>query len=214
MVDMVVFPENIRPEPVGGPGYSVSVQRYPVSGRESRNLNRESGLLQWQVGLDGRDIAEVHQVISFFRARRGNHRSFLYKDWADFQTVSPDLPISPTDQVLGVGDGTNKVFNLVTTYPDDGGNPEVRRITYPVSGSVRVALDAVEKTETTDWSINYTDGSGQITFVTAPGPGVQVTWGGQFYVPVRFVQSLQQISLRTFQSGEWPTLDIVEVTGE
>ena len=83
------------------------------------------------------------------------------------------------DQALGTGDGVRTEFPLVKTY---GG--QVRRITRPVAGTVRVSVDGVELAERLDarrrraWSSS----------TTAPAEGAAVAAGFRFDVPVRFAE--------------------------
>jgi uncharacterized protein (TIGR02217 family) len=60
---------------------------------------------------------------------------------------------------------------------------EVRTITKPVAGTVKVYLDGVE--QLWGWSVDTT--TGVVTFGTAPAMGVEVTADCEFDVPVRSI---------------------------
>jgi uncharacterized protein (TIGR02217 family) len=83
-------------------------------------------------------------------------------------------------QLLGTGDDTQTQFQLVKHYPS-GSVVEVRTITKPVAGTVRVYLDDVEQASV--WSVDTT--TGLVTFSAAPALGVEVTADFEFDVPVR-----------------------------
>src|SRR4029453_17117387 len=85
-----------------------------------------------------------------------------------------------TGQLLGTGDGTQTEFQLLKHYPS-GSVIEVRTISKPVAGTVKVYLDGVE--QLSGWSVDTT--TGLVTFSTAPAAGVEVTADFEFDVPVR-----------------------------
>jgi uncharacterized protein (TIGR02217 family) len=72
-------------------------------------------------------------------------------------------------------------FQLVKEYPS-GSVIEVRTITKPVAGTVKVYLDAIE--QALGWSVDTT--TGLVTFGTPPALGVDVTADFAFDVLVRF----------------------------
>lgn len=105
----------------GGPTFDTSVS-IDLSGRETRNSNREDELGRWELGERNIDLATKNMLLAFFRARRGREIGFLLKDWIDYQVtahaLSPDG--SPTVQFAG-----------------GGGN-----ILYPVAGSHSLTLNS------------------------------------------------------------------------
>lgn len=106
-----------------------------------------------------------------------------------------------SDQALGTGDGTRTDFALVKDYEG-----QVRRITRPVSGSVRVAVDGDERSG--GWTVN---GKGVVSFADPPGDGAAVTAGFRFEVPVRFAEDRLEVNRATFLAGEVPSVPLVEV---
>ncbi len=101
-----------------------------------------------------------------------------------------------SDQLIGTGDGIADGFALVKAY----GSGEVRRITRPVAGRVRVAVNGGEMA--TGWSL---DDQGVVQFATAPAAGAQVTAGYLFDVPVRFAEDRIEVNRATFLAGEAPS---------
>ena len=110
------------------------------------------------------------------------------------------------DQVLGKGDGINAAFQLVKRYGD-----YVRPITKAQGGSVRAAVNGVEKMETLDFVVELVTG----TLIFQPGKippsGAVVTAGFGFDVPARFDTDRLTISIKSFKAGEIPSIPIIEV---
>jgi uncharacterized protein (TIGR02217 family) len=86
-----------------------------------------------------------------------------------------------TGQLLGTGDGVQTQLQLVKSYPS-GSVVEVRTISKPVTGTVRIYKDGIE--QLSGWMANIP--TGLITFNTPPALGVEVTADFEFDVPVRF----------------------------
>jgi len=192
----VQFPPDISYGASGGPGYSTTVVT-TVSGHERRNANWADARGKWNVahGLKKRD--QVAALIAFFRARKGRAYGFRFKDWTDYQAFA---------QVLGVGDGANKTFQLVRHYAS-GGAVETRVIAKPVPGSVKIYRDGVGAVS--GWSVNTA--TGLVTFTTAPASGVQVTADFEFDVPVRFDSDQMDLRLETYQLGSWGQISVLEI---
>jgi uncharacterized protein (TIGR02217 family) len=96
-------------------------------------------------------------------------------------------------------------FQLVKRYPS-GSVIEVRTVTKPVAGTVRIYKDAVE--QLSGWSVNVT---GLITFTTAPAAGVDITGEFEFDVPVRFDTDHMAVTIETFRLHCWQQIPIVEL---
>ena len=93
-----------------------------------------------------------------------------------------------------------QAFALVKHY---GG--VVRRITRPVAGSVRVALDGEE-------TVAFAIGAGGVVVLDQPpGAGVVVTAGFRFGVPVHFAEDSLEVNRATFMVGAAPSVPLVEV---
>src|SRR3546814_18508743 len=86
-------------------------------------------------------------------------------------------------------------FALVKHYglSDD---PQTRRITRPLSGSVRVSIEGVE--QLMGWSL---EPGGWISFTAAPPEGQEVRAGFRFDVPVRFAEDRLHLSIAAFRAG-------------
>jgi uncharacterized protein (TIGR02217 family) len=106
------------------------------------------------------------------------------------------------DQPLGEGDGERTSFELVKRY----GEGEVRRITRPVAGSVRISVDGVERIS--GWSLGPL---GVVEFDDSPAAASVVAAGYRFDVPVRFADDRLEINRATFLAGEAPSVPLIEV---
>ncbi|ADZ72454.1 DUF2460 domain-containing protein [Polymorphum gilvum] len=192
----VQFPPDISYGASGGPGYSTTVVT-TVSGHERRNANWAAARGKWNVAHGLKKREQVAALIAFFRARKGRAYGFRFKDWTDYQAFA---------QVLGVGDGANKTFQLVRRYAS-GGEIESRIIAKPVPGTVKIYRDGVEAV--TGWTVNTA--TGLVTFTTAPASGVQVTADFEFDVPVRFDSDQMDITIETYQLGSWGQIPVLEI---
>ena len=105
------------------------------------------------------------------------------------------------DQAIGIGDGVRTMFPLIKSYES-----QVRRITRPEAGSVRVAVDGEELEE--GWTLGE---KGTIEFDEAPAEGAAVTAGYLFDVPVRFAEDRLSLNRASFLAGEIPSVPMIEV---
>lgn len=202
--DDIPFPLDIGARAQVAPAFSTRIVE-SISGHEQRSTQWADARLRFDAGPGVRSEADIAALIAFFRARRGAARGFRFRD--PFDHVSGAFGGEPDagDQVLGVGDGAQAAFALVKRY-GAGSEAQLRPITRPVAGSIRVALDGVE--QTSGWSH---DGRGEILFETAPGAGVTVSAGFVFDVPVRFAEDRLEIDRETFAAGIVPSVPLVEI---
>lgn len=198
------FPTSIAFHSSGGPERKTEIVTLG-SGFEERNAVWANSRRRYDVGYGIKTLDDLHTVIAFFEARLGRLHGFRFKDFGDFKSCAPLSAFSPTDQTLGAGDGTNKVFQLVKTY-SSGSASWVRTIKKPVAGTVRAAIDGVE---TTDFTIDAT--TGEIAFATAPASGAVITAGFEFDTPARFDTDSLSVNLSHFAAGEIPSIPLVEI---
>lgn len=201
----VQFPPKISYGSEGGPVRQTNIMTL-ANGYESRNTTWSQSRHSYNVAYGVRTYNDLHEVKTFFEARQGSLIGFRFKDWADFKSVPPQNAVTANDQVLGVGNGTQTVFNLVKAYTS-GSATYSRRINKPVSGTVLVSLNGVN--QSSGWTVNTT--TGVITFSSAPANGVIVRAGFEFDVPVRFDTDELPISLAAFKHGELADIILIEV---
>jgi uncharacterized protein (TIGR02217 family) len=202
--DDVAFPLSIGREASMAPAFSTQIVE-SVSGHEQRSSDWADARLSFDVGPGVRSEADMAALIAFFRARRGAARGFRLADPFDDRSCALGQAPGPLDQRLGVGDGVRAEFGLQRFY-GLGEAAQVRRITRPVPGTVRVAVDGIEQVG--GWSHV---GLGVIAFDEAPAAGAVLTAGFRFDVPVRFAEDRLEINRATFAAGEAPSVPLVEI---
>lgn len=200
----VRFPLAVGFDAVGGPEFATQVAEL-ASGHEQRNLLWAQARLRYDAGLGVRSEEDLAQVVGFFRARRGQAFAFRFRDPMDWSSSGVGADVGPGDQLLGVGDGLVTRFPLVKRYGAPG-MEEVRRITRPVAGSVRVAVGGAEAAA--GWALE--DG-GIVQFDDPPAVGAEVRAGFLFDVPVRFASDRLDVSVSGVRSGEIQSVPLVEV---
>jgi uncharacterized protein (TIGR02217 family) len=164
-------------------------------------VNWQQARLRFDAGPGVRGDAELETLIAFFRARRGPAVGFRFRDPYDHSSSGMTGVPTPTDQPIGTGDGEASRFELIKRY----GTGETRRITRPVPGSVRVAVNGVERLA--GWSLV----KGAIVFDEPPAAGSEISAGFLFDVPVRFAEDRIDINRATFLAGEAPSVPLVEI---
>jgi uncharacterized protein (TIGR02217 family) len=200
----VLFPLPPGFGAVGGPEFSTQVALM-ASGFEQRNSNWADARLRFDAGPGVRSQADLATLLAFFRARRGQAHAFRFHDPLDGDSAAAGAAISPRDQPLGSGDGVQTVFALAKHY-GSAPDAQVRRITRPVAGSIRIAIDGT--LATAGWTAGE---AGTIVFATAPPPGARLTAGFAFDVPVRFATDRIDFALTGFAAGELPSVPLIEV---
>lgn len=188
-----VFPTQISYGSSGGPNYRTTVVE-ALSGAKSRNVEWQYPLHTYDVAYGVKTIEEMLLLIDFFHVAQGRAYTFLYKDWADFNSSRPFLPVDATDQIQGAGDGNTTEFPLMKNYTVGSHNKQ-RRIKMPIESSVRVAIDGVPTA-----SFTMLD-KGIIKMHTAPDNGAVVTAGYEFYVPVSFDSDSLSSSFDAYESN-------------
>jgi uncharacterized protein (TIGR02217 family) len=174
-----------------------------ASGGEARNAVWSGSRRRWELGGAITKIEALHELVSFFEARRGQLHGFRFRDVVDDRSAKPGETVSSMDQTLGVGDGTRSIFELVKSYGD-----VQRRIFKPVPGSVRAAVNGQEISD-----IVVSSASGTVRFQDVPPEGAIVTAGYVFDVPVRFDTDHLETSLEAFGAGRAGQVPIVELLG-
>lgn len=142
-------------------------QRFATQGDAIRRYNAATAITK---------IADFDQIVHHFNGRRAQLFSFPLKDQTLFKAS-----LEP----LGTGGGIGST-NQLTFNEGDAGNAYNREIYLPKTGTIHIFAGITEKTETTDWTLNYTGtNAGRVTWVTSV-TGQTLTWTGEFYIPVRY----------------------------
>jgi uncharacterized protein (TIGR02217 family) len=205
----VRFPTAISRASQGGPERRTDVVVLG-SGYEERNARWADSRRSYNAGYGVRSLDDLHAIIAFFEERRGRLHAFRWRDPADWKSCPPEGQPSAVDQVIGTGDGTNSVFQIVKTYGSTFA-PWQRLITKPVAATVMVAVDGAVRTAGTHCTLDAT--RGVVTFLPShvPAVGAVISAGYEFDVPVRFDSDRLEVNLQGFRHGAIPNIPIVEV---
>jgi uncharacterized protein (TIGR02217 family) len=146
------------------------------SGAEVRNINWSDARRRFNASNPTLTLAQLRTIEKHFNARRGSGRSFPLLDRSFFQA---------TTEPLGTAGGIASTMQL-TINDGDASNAYNREIYLPKTGTIHIFANAVEKAETTDWTLAYSGATaGTLTWVTNQS-GASITWTGEFYVPARY----------------------------
>lgn len=203
----VRFPASLSFGSMGGPERRTSVVTL-ANGFEERNTPWLHSRRRYDAGMGMRSLDDVETLIAFFEARQGQLYGFRWKDWSDYKSGVASASVEPWDQALGVGDGTNRIFQLKKSYAS-GSQSYERPIKKPVVDTLVVAVGGVDQSLGSDYAVD--DTTGEIVFGVAPASGVTVTAGFEFDVPVRFDTDRIVTSVASFQAGDVPNVPIVEL---
>lgn len=220
-----LFPLEVAKDSSGGPAPSIAVHEGD-NWNEERSRRNPVYRWEYEVGIGKRHLSVLDAIYRHVLAV-GVENSFPYLDAQDF-TSNADGRTDPTsagtDQVLGIGDGTNAVFQLIKTYTF-GSRTYVRSIKKPivgnvtigqqvVSSSVVVTVDGVVKTSGTHYLLDTS--TGQIVFQAGqiPGNGAIVSASFRFFVPVRYGKDFKlQIVRSEVLAGNIVSVPLVEDLG-
>lgn len=205
----VRFPLDIALGARGGPERKTDIVT-TASGREERNARWAHSRRKYDAGYGVKSITRLAEVIAFFEERRGRLYGFRFRDRLDWTSATGNATPTPQDQRIGTGTGALATFQLTKTY-GSAFAPYQRPVTRPVSGSVRVAVNGVEKVSGTDFSVDTT--TGIITFLPGkiPANGAAITAGFLFDVPVRFDTDYLEFDLSAFEAGVIPAIPLIEI---
>lgn len=198
------FPDSISRGAKGGPERRTRIVEL-ASGDEERNASWANSRRRYDVSYGVRR-AGAAAVVAFFEARNGRLHAFRFKDWSDYKSCLPSAAPAATDQIIGTGNGSTTVFQLVKTYAS-GAQSWARAIIKPVAGTVTVSLNGIA--QGSGWSINTTTGT--VSFAAAPTIGVVIRAGFEFDVPVRFDTDELPVTLDIERTGSIPSISLIEV---
>lgn len=201
------FPLRLSLTSSGGPGRQTDIVSLS-NGREARNRRWRFSRRRYDVGSALRSVADLYAVLEFFEARGGQLHGFRFRDPVDFSSARPGEAVTALDQFLGTGDGVTAAFPLVKAY-GDGAAVERRPVLKPVAGSLRIAVDGVERED----GFVLDAATGIVTFAAGhvPDDGAEIRAGFEYDVPVRFDTDRIEIDLDAFRAGRIPSIPLIEV---
>lgn len=205
------LPESIERGSGFGPTFSNVIQE-SISGNEQRFARwtkcRGVGDLSYGILRSEDPLGDFRAILSMWRAHFGSLYPFRFRDWSDYIA---------TDEVFGTGDGSETQFQLTVTYDPSfillgapGSLLYVRDITLLATTPV-IEVDGAVQTVTTDYTI---DSSGLVTFTSPPANGKDITWTGEFDVPVRFDTDRLPVIMNESDLTDIRGIPIKEVIGE
>jgi uncharacterized protein (TIGR02217 family) len=201
------FPTDVALGAMGGPERRTEIVTL-ASGFEERNALWAHSRRRYNAGYGVKTLNDLYAVIAFFEARAGRLHGFRWRDRADDRSAGPQDAIGAGDQAIGTGDGAVQLFPLVKRY-QSGAESYDRPIVKPVAGTVRIAVDGMELTEGSGFTVDAA--TGLVTLASAPAPGAAVTAGFAFDVPARFDTDRLEVDLSAFEAGAIPTIPVVEI---
>lgn len=163
----------------GSPRYSVTIGT-SASGREHRNRNWAKAKHAYTLTVGPQMVEEISELLEFWHAVGGSECGFRFKDWADYKSCRGHLDPSPTDQPTQLIEGSPGGYQLIKAYRA-GIRVQTRDILKPIAATIVMADSGVQLTPD-QYSVDATTGLVALNF----SPSGEVTWGGEFDVPVRF----------------------------
>lgn len=198
LVDVPRLPDALAYGATGGPHFLTQVVMVQ-SGDEQRNQCWAQARELFELGYRNRDDTETKTLIAFFSAvALGRAFPFRLHDFLPGEDTG-------TEEPLGVGDGSTRVFPLLKRYAVAGYTDD-RLITRPVAGSVTCALDG---TPTAAFSVDAS--TGLVTFTAPPGLGVAITASFRFEVLCRFNTDTLPLRRTAPTTWTWDSIPVWEV---
>ncbi len=165
------------------------------SGSERRTSNWYNPIHHYVAPAAINCLEIMQDVHDMWMALRGPFYSFPFKDPLDFASApvtraATEPVLSRVDQVLAIGDGSTKEFQLYKSYTF--GTQEYRRtIQRPVVSSVLIGVDGeapgdVAPVDGGPYVVSTSRDGGIVTFDKAPRSGDILTAGFLFDVECRF----------------------------
>ena len=189
----------------GGPERRTDIVRLST-GFEKRNQRFSRSVRRYDAGSGLKSLADLALVVEFFEAMRGRLTGFRFRDPLDHASARFGRAVSPTDQVVGMGDGETRQFQLTKIY-GSGEGAYRRPIEKPVAGTVRITVGGAETTA----GLSLDGATGVVNFADPPAEGVAITAGFEFDVPVRFDIDQIAVNIAAFEAGDIPTIPLIEV---
>jgi uncharacterized protein (TIGR02217 family) len=211
MFHEVLFPPDISFGSSGGPKFKTTIF-VTDAGYEQRNIDWSRARHEWDVAHSMRDqfgeadLVSIETLGAFFLARAGRAHGFRFKDWNDYLI---------DNQVIGTGDGSKTVFQIIKTYrsyqPESGVDLTYTRTLVKIGWGTleNVSVGGVVLEEGEDFTVDYN--TGLITFEVAPEIDAEVKIErGEFHVPVRFDTDHCSVEIEDWNTASWPSIPIIE----
>lgn len=190
----VRLPDDVEQGATGGPSFQTTV--IPLSsGAEQRNIDWSEARHDWELAYGVQTHVDFAATRAFFFARRGKAHTFRFKDWSDYYM---------DDEVQGIGNGVNAIFQLIKTYEGNGPDPYRRRITRPLTATVEWRVDGIIVAAAAQ-------PLGIYVLSPVPADGAVVTASCEFDLCVRFNVDKFNLMLDLENAGSIGSLPVIEV---
>lgn len=218
----VYLPDRLKGFPwTSSPRFNTTITAV-ANGDEHRNQNWINPLHRFRAPEGVRCHEDIEELRDHWLIMAGPLYTFPIRDPLDFASralVKPNLEpvIFSTDQVLGIGDGVETVFQLQKKY-DRGGYDYTRPIYFPVVESVLLAGNALPLSTAAPtlpggpYTADVVRVGGEVIFDHPPAVGVILTAGFYFDVEVRFeADDAMDAIVQAFQTSGFADLSFWEV---
>lgn len=162
------FPERISYGLTGGPEFATTIIAVE-SGNEASNSSWIYPRQSFNAAHVAKSQAEFEELRNFFMVARGRKNGFRFKDWSDYAATNAEGRATAI---------TSTTFQMVKRYTA-GSETIDRPIRKPISATLTVLVSGVPPT----YSVDAT--TGILTIAAAPA-AANISWSGQFDVPMRF----------------------------
>lgn len=204
-VRQIRFPTRVRYGLVGGPGFMT--QRVVTGGGfVYKNAQWSRPLRRFQVDTANLRFDQWEELNAFILGGAfGPLHNFRLRDWTDYQCVT---------QPFGTGDGSAAAFQLTKTYTV-GAFSHVRDITHPcgnLAGDVvpSIFVDGILESAS-NYTIDYASGIVTFTGGNEPAGGEDLTWSGDFDVPVELDDDYSAMTYEDFEVVNAKSITMTEV---
>lgn len=201
----VRFPAVLAFSASGGPEFFTDITQL-ASGQEYRNTPHVLPRRRYDAVAGIKTKEQLYELMRFFINRKGRLYSFRFHDPFDYLSCSLSEMPQATDQIIGVGDGDTREFQLVKRYGEDETYP--RPITKPVQNSVTLAVNG-QLLDAINYDVNYL--TGLITMDAPLASGEALSAGFEFDTVVRFDTDNLNLSLESFGAGQLQSVPLMEV---
>ena len=205
------------------------------SGYRFSNNRWSQKIRRYNIRIGPQSVEDMYLIRRIFEAVDGPANSFLFHDWADWNTTQGRMEkggqgfITNVDQPLQnrtdnsfLTDGSTRSFQCGKRYLV-GSASHYLTITKINDNFTFLVATTGDQDSTPQTVTDYTKDSntGVITFTGSPAPGsgggspdqFPITWGGAFYVSVAFVENDFGEILRTYRANGAADIQLIEVRG-
>jgi uncharacterized protein (TIGR02217 family) len=205
------FPECLSQGTTMEPLWLVDVARNQTK-QEYRFLRSDQAIYAFSAAINVRTLDALMGHTNHWHNMHGKEHSFPFRYPHDYKSClpGPDHIPAQNDVLLGTGNGSNLVFPVrkafvfgAYTYYHDGILAKASTLLVEVNGVLK----------TSGVHYNYDATTGIITFTggNAPGNGLLVKAGFEFYFKVRYDMDSIKAVAAAHNAGSVPTIPLLEV---